>query len=341
VDVIATGACTCLGYTASATAAAVRARISRLAEHPYAVDRRGAPITVAAVPTMADEPVARRLDRLASTALRDALAGLPSLAPYRVGLLLGLPDARPGFPPDAAHRLVEAATVAVGPDVALELGSVFTHGHAAGLAAIEAARDSLGTRYDVCLVLAADSYLSIDTLEWMEANEALFSPTCRWGYVPGEAAGVCVLGDPHALRELGWARQGEVLAGATALEPDATDPTKARSARALGDALARALTPLPPGAPVSIYCDLNGERSRADEYGFAALRVRRQLADPSAVCAPASMWGDVGAATGPLLVALAVEAHRRGYATADHSLVWCASASGDRAALLLNRGAGR
>ena len=47
-----------------------------------------------------------------------------------------------------------------------------------------------------------------------------------------------------------------------------------------------------------VYCDLNGEPYRADEFGFAALRTKEHFASASDFVAPADCWGDVAAAGG-------------------------------------------
>ena len=84
-----------------------------------------------------------------------------------------------------------------------------------------------------------------------------------------------------------------------------------------------------------VYCDLNGEAYRADEYGFAALRCKDRFRAPTDFVAPADCWGDVGAASAPLLAILAVAAARKGVAHGPFSLVWTSSEDGTRGALLL------
>lgn len=53
------------------------------------------------------------------------------------------------------------------------------------------------------------------------------------------------------------------------------------------------------------YCDLNGERNRAEEFTFAVLRNPHLFEDANRFTAPADAWGDGGAAAGPLLAMLA------------------------------------
>jgi 3-oxoacyl-[acyl-carrier-protein] synthase-1 len=85
----------------------------------------------------------------------------------------------------------------------------------------------------------------------------------------------------------------------------------------------------------NILCDMNGEPYRAEEYAFASLRTDSYFADSSHFIAPADCWGDVGAASGPLLVGLAVEGHAKGYLAGSRTLVWTSSEGGDRAAAII------
>jgi 3-oxoacyl-[acyl-carrier-protein] synthase-1 len=91
---------------------------------------------------------------------------------------------------------------------------------------------------------------------------------------------------------------------------------------------------LPRDAVDTTYIDINGERYRSEEWGFVALQI------PSAFKAlryeaPADCWGDVGAASGALATALAVQSWARGYARGPRALVMAGSPHGLRGAILL------
>lgn len=61
-----------------------------------------------------------------------------------------------------------------------------------------------------------------------------------------------------------------------------------------------------------LICDMNGEPYRADEFGFAVIRAGELFKSPSDFSTPATCWGDVGAATGPLLLILCDVAEKKG-----------------------------
>jgi 3-oxoacyl-[acyl-carrier-protein] synthase-1 len=87
----------------------------------------------------------------------------------------------------------------------------------------------------------------------------------------------------------------------------------------------------------AVYCDLNGERYRSEEWGFAALRCQDAFRDPSPRPNGVAAWGGAGAASGALLTVLAVQAWQRGYARGPRALVCAGSDQGLRAAALLRQ----
>jgi 3-oxoacyl-[acyl-carrier-protein] synthase I len=83
------------------------------------------------------------------------------------------------------------------------------------------------------------------------------------------------------------------------------------------------------------WCDLNGEPWRVDEWMYAYIRSVANQPEPMNLQHPADRWGDVGAATGALLLSQAAHDIQRS-ARRGPTLVWCASdMSGARAAAVL------
>ena len=115
--------------------------------------------------------------------------------------------------------------------------------------------------------------------------------------------------------------------------------SKAAPAPELSDiaAIAGATHPLrlPHEKIATTYCDINGERRRSEEFFYVPLRLSAPFIDANRYESPADAWGDVGAASGPLYVALAVASAERGYARGPHVLAWTSSDGGTRAAVTL------
>ena len=95
---------------------------------------------------------------------------------------------------------------------------------------------------------------------------------------------------------------------------------------------------LPDEAVDDLYGDVNGERSRTEDWGFACLRFPELYRMDSEHHLVVSAMGDVGAATGALGCLLAARGWERGYATGPRALIWAGSDSGLRAAAVLQKG---
>ena len=121
----------------------------------------------------------------------------------------------------------------------------------------------------------------------------------------------------------------------TSTEPQPIEGRRHSTAAGLTEAI-RAL----PSAdePVGVvWCDLNGERYRFFEWGLAKMRANDVLAADVQVCHPADCVGDVGAATGALLMACAVHDFARDPDAREHALLFCGADDGRRTALRLSK----
>ncbi len=317
-----------VGRTASASAAAIRARILRFTDHPYVIDREGAPLRVAAAYHLGDLQGPERLIALAAPALLEAWEPLTQGVLRAPALYLGLPEPRPGFSPaDAQAVAAGLSRLAPFSEVA-----VLSSGHCAGTMAIAKAQQAVASgRADVCLAGGVDSNLHDDTLSWLDRRGQLSSSGSRSGFIPGEAAAFVLICSPTSARTLGLRAMLALGDLGLAHEPN---HLKTRTV-CLGDGLARAIGQAARTAPEQVFCDLNGERYRTEEWALAALRLPDILPDPSRYEAPARVLGDVGAATGAVCVAVMAHALSRGYGRARSFIVWNSSEGGQRAALSL------
>jgi 3-oxoacyl-[acyl-carrier-protein] synthase I len=339
------GACTAVGRTARATAAAVRAGLCGFSEHPFVIDSAGEPMRVARAPWLDGAiDLSSRCGALLVPAIGEALADASSRTggrPMRIGLAIGLPPARPGRPRDLAEQVMVAVDAAYPGAFA---GAVtFESGHAAWFLAVDAALRS-GSGCDAHLVASVDSYLCPETLEWIEKSEQLHGgghSNNAWGFIPGEAAGAVIVA-AHAQGGIPTDRAYGRLEGlGVARESQLIKTDDVCTAEGLTGAFRSALSSVAPQDRIGdVYCDLNGEPYRADEYAFAALRIADRCRAVADVVAPADCWGDVGAAGAPLHITLALIAHRKRYCKGPLALVCASSESGERGAAVV-RGADR
>jgi 3-oxoacyl-[acyl-carrier-protein] synthase-1 len=341
VAIVALGACTPIGRDAWSTAAAVRAGISGFAEHPYMIDSAGEPMRTAIASWIDIElSGADRLEALLFPALDQALEQLSSVArtPSKVAIALALPTPRPGLPEHIQQQMLDRISNCYPGHFGS--AATFPVGHAAGLVATHAAVAKLTQgALDACLVAGVESYIEPLTLEWLEGNDQLHGAgplNNAWGFIPGEAGAALLLMRESVAEAAGLETLAVVLGTGTATEANRIKTETICLGQGLTQAFRAALAALPAGAKVTdVYCDMNGEPYRADEFGFAALRTKERFESASDFVAPADCWGDVAAAGGVLHLALATVAGLKRYGKGTFAFAWGSGEQGERAAALL------
>jgi 3-oxoacyl-[acyl-carrier-protein] synthase-1 len=346
IHMIGLGASTSVGRDAWASAAAVRAGISGFMQHPYMIDTAGQPMRAAIAPWL-DIGLSGvdRFEALLFPAIDQALAPVAEerTSPLRIALSLGLPSPRPGLANDLSSSLVK--TLGKKYRQVFSAVATFPNGHAAGLLALDAAAKKLEQgAFDACVVAGVDSYIEPETLEWLEDGDQLHSAgplNNAWGFIPGEGAGAILITRGEIAERLRLMPLAIVLAVGTAFEPKRIKSDTVCIGEGLTQAFRGALAQLPNGIKVTdVYCDMNGEPYRADEYGFTGLRTKEAFEAVSDFVAPADCWGDVAAAGAPLHLMLAAIAGAKGYARGNVAFAWASAEPGERAAALLATGRG-
>lgn len=341
VYIVALGARTPLGNDAWSTAAAVRAGVSAFSQHPYMIDTAGQPMRVAMSPSI--DPAlqgVQRLEALLYPAIEQALRPLAAGGhkPPRMVLALSASSPRAGIFAQWPQQLLQGIQQRHARQ--FQAAAVFASGHASALLGVNAACAKLRQgELDACLVAGVDSHLEPETLEALEADDQLHGAgplNNAWGFIPGEAGAAILLMRESVARERGLAPLAAVLGTGVASEPKRIKTETICLGEGLTHACGQALAALPAGHRVSdVYCDMNGEPYRADEYGFTALRLKEHFESASDFVAPADCWGDVGAAGGALHLILACAAKVKRYARGPLGFVWASSEGGERAAVLL------
>lgn len=307
IQIVGLGACTPLGRRAATSAAAIRAGISRAREHARWRDSDGDAAVLAYADFLPSAmPAAERMTALALSACQEAVAALPATKPS-VSVLVALPDARPGGLSDKGLKLQNCLRSLVAQRARVRELVFYTQGDAGGILALSEAMKRLSEDpRGLCLVGGVDSFIDVDTMDYLETRSQLKTATHRWGFVPGEAAAFCLLATPSAASLHCLPDRGRLMAAATAREPTLAERDSVYTGEALSAACRAALDPEADAERVcTVVCDLNGERQRADELGFMLARLGERFAAPVKISTPAEGWGNVGAASATLFMTLA------------------------------------
>ena len=327
-------------------------------KHPFYVDSRGEPIKASFFPEPAQFDIARWLE-LAKAALQDLHKQLPvpqarqrqQAINYSLWLVLP-PEARAGVPAKLAEQLIQACQ---NQPFRFSHTQIVTGDHCAAVYALAKACDRLNvprpkqhlsgplvgmaTAKEVAIVLALDSWLHPEALGWLESQDLLHGAgkpyrgeTYRnpYGRIPGEAAAAVMLSSDGP----GWC---QVKGLALADEPIVrTDP---RPCVGVGwtQAAQQALSTLPKDQKIThVFSDLNGEPYRADQFGFACLRLSGSLQDNWGRYTPATVCGDVGTANSLVHMALSASLLRQPEAKAQAHLLLASSDDARRSAVVLS-----
>jgi len=343
--VVATGARTPVGLRAPTTAAAVRAGICRHAFHPTWLDGAGDSLRFALDGRLDPElQGSARAVPLALAAMRESMEPLMALGRVPFSLWVALPEERPGWSDTDTSAVMRALADDLVQWGEPERAVSVPRGHAAGLVALELAHRELATGQSrVCVVGGVDTYLHHETIDWLDQSRQLCTAKNRSSFVPGEAAGFVVITTDATARTWRLPELATVRSVATAIEPNPIKSGRVCTGEGLTEAIREATRSLrlPEERIATMYCDINGERYRSEEFLYVPLRCPAPFEDANRYEAPADSWGDVGAASGPLFVILAVASAQRGYARGRHVLAWASSEAGTRAAVTLTLPEGR
>jgi 3-oxoacyl-[acyl-carrier-protein] synthase-1 len=248
-----------------------------------------------------------------------------------------MPEERPGWTEEHKQVVLDGFRSQPMP-VDFDPFDLLPYGHASGLMALDAACEQIRHgRTEICIVAGVDSYLDLKTLEWLDENKQLATSYHRGAFFPGEGAGAVAVASDRLVRRFDLTSLTVIRGIGIATETKKIKTDTICLGEGLTESVQKAVKQLhlPQEAVEGIICDINGERYRSEEWGFVLLRLHNAMVDPTDYDLPASCWGDVGAASGPLFVALAVTAGQRKWAKGNRYLIWNSSEGGQRAAAIL------
>ncbi len=345
IVITAMGAVTAVGGNVEQSTAAIAAGITPFVEHCYyqctPADPEwdeDLPAYVAAAPFVEFHvDNLERFNQLIIPALKELFAQshIKRQALSKTGLLVALPEAESGLQKLALDDLWLTDVRRHMGLVGLKNARTNRDAHVGVFSAINQAMESLKNgQLEQCIVGGVDSYLLQSRMAHFDKLWRLKSSRNVDGFIPGEAATMLMLEtEQHAL-----ARGAEILAviGSVGfgVEPNHIYSERASSGKGLTDAIRQALAADSSDQNFAmIGCDLNGESYASQELGLIGTRLGDRFGADTEISHPADSCGDVGAASGGLLIINAID--RIQQTDTNNLLLTTANDDGRRGALII------
>jgi 3-oxoacyl-[acyl-carrier-protein] synthase-1 len=303
-----------VGYSASASCAALRAGIAAFEELDY-LDTAAAPVLGARLGAIVPGTRGReRLSALARLLIDHIDADVAGRMPWSQMPLI-LCTRHREMPGPRQGGILSGLRLPDGSALNERRTTQIADGQPSAFSALTHARKLLNEGGEpACLILAIDSLIDARTLAWLDGHMRLKTSGMTDGLIPGEAACLTVvsrqpLTQRHViLRGLGY---GVETATAVNEEPFRADGLTA----ALKTALAEARIEMHEVA--FRFSDVAGESYGFEELVLAQLRNMRKTRPEQPVWHAADCIGDTGAAAGLIQLAWAEQSFSRGYAPGD------------------------
>lgn len=281
---------------------------SMLVTETKILDPMGTPIRTARIPMIhADKKRAVRMAGLGRKAVRECLRVLDKRKSWDLPLFLGLPGARSGGLVDA-NALLERLRTAMPPTMRLNVSDtqIFATGRAAVFEALKVAVDWLDSGAGkLALVGGIDSMCDVASLTYLGKSGRALGAANPDGVIPGEAAAFILLGRDDILPSASSGMR--VVACAIGQEARHFSQTQPNLAAGLTKVLRdlRSDKEVSRRRPDYLLSCQTGETFWAKEFTMAYLRNATIIPEPLRASLIAEWLGDVGAASGAVLVAIA------------------------------------
>jgi 3-oxoacyl-[acyl-carrier-protein] synthase-1 len=310
--------------------AAARAGIGRIV-NSHVMDRHFEPIQMGLVPEDALgqldpdieklplPPRARRMLRLAAPSFQAVAKNLSG----PVTLFLGLPELTDAVAPWLKHFPAYLQKL-TGVPVDLQRSVIVPKGRASALLALERALAALQSDPSKVVVVGGiDTYLDLQLLATLDAEQRILGPTVPDGFIPGEGAAFFELSGEASISQ--HDSRVVVRGAACTVDPGHRYGTEPARGEGLALALDAVRAQSRPSAPIgTTFAGFNGENFDAKLWGVARLRHHDFFSKEMVIDHPADKFGDTGAAMGAILVAMAATSLAAGIRQGP-ALIWAAS----------------
>jgi 3-oxoacyl-[acyl-carrier-protein] synthase-1 len=188
---------------------------------------------------------------------------------------------------------------------------------------------------EYCIVGGIDSLIDHEWLDALKEIGILKTPTNLYGFIPGEGAGFLLIETyEHAMNN-----ESNILALIKGIS--LKQSSKHRFSKDLSDGLTlsqviRDSMGTEKDTDYTIMCNLNGDPVRANEWGYALVKLSSVL-NPKESIIPSESFGELGAAYGFVASCMAISSFERNYNKSRSILVWTSSDKGTKGSFILTR----
>lgn len=328
VVIVGVGARAPVGLTALQVTMAVRAG-KRDVRDTHLIDKHGEVVGLSRLGSIGDGVFGlERFVALGGPALTQA--AFPWLEAERrrssqvapLPVLLALPHAqRPGLDPRLAKHLLAGLEARSRVPIDGARSELVWDDRAGGARALSLAMERLAAGAPAVLVGGIDSFFDPDLVEHLDRELRLHSANTENGFIPGEGAAFLLV--TSRSRGAGLARYAQLLGVGLGTEPRPYGHDEPCLGLGITQALQRAVAAAGTKARRIgwVLTDVVDERHRVDEWSYAFARGSQAFSADVVHEQPLLQTGDVGAASGPLLLAMAATRWQTGSAPSDVVLV--------------------
>ncbi len=339
--VAGTGMITPLGGNTAMTIAAINAGINAYQASSF-FNKQDRPMSVTSVPEGALPPLhdnlkqapltgrEKRLIRLAMPALQEVLRHYPSEDP--LPLFLAGPEPIYSNVKATNAKIITHIKIQADANIDLLNSRYFAAGRAGLIDAIDLAfRYFSVTNAAYVLVGGVDSYLDAATLGSLDAEDRVLAENVPDAFAPGEGASFLLLRNPSFSTDAAQ-QEAMLFEPGIAIEKGHRYSDEPYSGDGLANAFKMAIENGSGEKISTIFSTMNGENFFAKEFGVATIRNQSALHEKCKHEHPVDCFGDMGAATAAVLIALAQHKLLKTNGIAQ-SLVYCSSDMSARGAL--------
>jgi len=327
------GLVTPVGVTFETSFAAIRAGIRNVTTANIFDQRSGAFIDAGRVPLYQWWESADIIPDLVAPAIQECFEACSgSFSPDEIPIFLGLagPD-RKGRPPGIDTSILNAVAHRLKVNLHPSSRTILASQVSACLGLREARKFFDVSDAGSCIVAGVDTFVRRMTVYAYLEDSRILTPENSNGFSPGEAGGALLIQakpGPSQLEilGLGFARDSATL--------DSGEPLRAAG---LTEAVRNALQDAGMDMTEVSYriTDLNGERHKFKEASFVLGRLlKKRVPQDLELWHPTEYVGEIGAAIGPLALAVALHAGREAYAPGDVVLFHFSNDGGERGAII-------